>query len=153
MKNSKINFQEIQNRRASFNYTLLQKFPAGIMLTGTEVKSVREGRVNLNDAYCYIVKGEIYIKNMFISEYKLGTHYNHEPRRIRKLLLNRQELNKLESKVKERGFSIVPIRLFISERGFVKIEIALATGKQGRDKRNSIKEKDLKRESDRMAKF
>lgn len=153
MKNSKINFQEIQNRRASFNYTLLQKFPAGIMLTGTEVKSVREGRVNLNDAYCYIVKGEIYIKNMFISEYKLGTHYNHEPRRIRKLLLNRQELNKLESKVKERGFSIVPIRLFISERGFVKIEIALATGKQGRDKRNSIKEKDLKRESDRMVKF
>ena len=90
---------------------------------------------------------------MFISEYKLGTHYNHEPRRIRKLLLNRQELNKLESKVKERGFSIVPIRLFISERGFVKIEIALATGKQGRDKRNSIKEKDLKRESDRMVKF
>jgi SsrA-binding protein len=153
MKNSKINFQEIQNRRASFNYTLLQKFPAGIMLTGTEVKSVREGRVNLNDAYCYIVKGEIYIKNMFISEYKLGTHYNHEPRRIRKLLLNRQELNKLESKVKERGFSIVPIRLFISERGFVKIEIALATGKQGRDKRNSIKDKDLKRESDRMVKF
>lgn len=143
---------EIRNRRVEFEFKLLNLFEAGIMLTGTEVKSLREGHANLNDAFCYLKQGEIFIKNMFISEYDLGTYNNHDPRRPRKLLLTKSEIAKLQKKVKEKGFTIVPVRLYFSERGFAKIEIALAQGKKSFDKRNSIKEKDQKRDMDRMKK-
>ena len=144
---------EIKNKKASFEYHLLQKFEAGIVLTGTEVKSIREGKANINEAYCLFDKnGELWIKNMHISEYKLGTYYNHEPKRDRKLLLKKTELKKLLRKVMEKGFTIVPVRVYFSERGLVKIEIALAQGKRSYDKRHSIKEKDMKREGSRLNK-
>ncbi len=143
---------EIRNRRVEFEFKLLNLFEAGIMLTGTEVKSLREGHANLNDAFCYLKQGEIFIRNMFISEYDLGTYNNHDPRRPRKLLLTKSEITKLQKKVKEKGFTIVPVRLYFSDRGFAKIEIALAQGKKSFDKRNSIKEKDQKRDMDRMKK-
>mgnify|MGYP000160814872 CR=1 FL=1 len=141
---------EIRNKRVEFEFKLLNTFEAGLVLTGTEVKSLREGHANLNDAYCYLKQGELFIKNMFISEYDLGTYNNHDPRRPRKLLLNKGELSKLQKKVKEKGFTIVPIRLYFSERGLAKIEIALAQGKKSFDKRDSIKEKDNKRDLDRL---
>ena len=141
---------EIRNRRVEFEFKLLNTFEAGLILTGTEVKSLREGHANLNDAYCYIRQGELFVRNMFISEYNLGTYNNHDPRRPRKLLLTRNELNKLEKKVKEKGFTIVPVRLYFSERGLAKLEIALAQGKKSYDKRHSIKEKDTKRDLDRL---
>ena len=141
---------EIRNKRVEFEFKVLNTFEAGLVLTGTEVKSLREGHANLNDAYCYLKQGELFIKNMFISEYDLGTYNNHDPRRPRKLLLNKGELSKLQKKVKEKGFTIVPIRLYFSERGLAKIEIALAQGKKSFDKRNSIKEKDNKRDLDRL---
>ncbi len=141
---------EIRNRRVEFEFKLLNTFEAGLILTGTEVKSLREGHANLNDAYCYIRQGELFVRNMFISEYDLGTYNNHDPRRPRKLLLTRNELNKLGKKVKEKGFTIVPVRLYFSERGLAKLEIALAQGKKSFDKRHSIKEKDTKRDLDRL---
>lgn len=141
---------EIKNRRASFEFKFIQEFEAGIMLTGTEIKSVRKGAVNLNDAFCMIRKGELYVKNLFIAEYELGTSFNHDPRRLRKLLLRKSELNKLERKVKERGFTIVPIRLYINQRGLAKLQIALAQGKKAYDKRESIKQKDQQRDLDRL---
>lgn len=141
---------EIRNRRVEFEFKLLNTFEAGLILTGTEVKSLREGHANLNDAYCYIRQGELFVRNMFISEYDLGTYNNHDPRRPRKLLLNKGELNKLDKKVKEKGFTIVPVRLYFSERGLAKLEIALAQGKKSFDKRHSIKEKDTKRDLDRL---
>lgn len=144
---------EIVNRRAEYEYQFLDKFDAGIILQGTEIKAIRKGNANLNDAYCFFKNGELLIKNMFIAEYEFGNVFNHEPRRLRKLLLRRAELNKLERKVKERGLTIVPYRLHLSERGFVKLEIALAQGKKSFDKRESIKEKDVKRDLDRMKKF
>jgi SsrA-binding protein len=143
---------EIKNRRSRFEYHISSSFTAGIALTGTEVKSIRDGKGGLVDAYCYFFKDELYIKNMYIAEYKLGTHNNHDPRRLRKLLLNRSELKKLQTKVKERGFTIVPLRIFLSEKGLIKLEIALAQGKKTYDKRQSIKNKDLKREMDRSDK-
>ena len=138
----------IINRQANFQFELTEKFTAGIILTGTEIKSVREGKVNIKDAYCFFRKGELFVKNMHIAEYKFGTHYNHDPLRIRKLLLNKQELKKLETKTKERGFTIVPTKMFISERGLAKIEIALARGKKLFDKRETIKKRDIQREMD-----
>ena len=144
---------EIRNRRVEFEFKLLNTFEAGLILTGTEVKSLREGHANLNDAYCYIRQGELFVRNMFISEYNLGTYNNHDPRRPRKLLLTRNELNKLEKKVKEKGFTIVPVRLYFSERGLAKLEIALAQGKKSFDKRHSIKEKDTKRDLDRLKRY
>jgi SsrA-binding protein len=143
---------EIKNRRSRFEYHISASFSAGIALTGTEVKSIRDGKAGLVDSYCYFFKEELYIKNMYIAEYKLGTHNNHDPRRLRKLLLNRSELKKLQTKVKERGFTIVPLRIFLSEKGLIKLEIALAQGKKTYDKRQSIKAKDLKREMDRSDK-
>jgi len=151
-KNSKNKKQAFVNRRAKFEYQFLDVYEAGIVLQGTEIKSIRNGHVNLNDAYCFFQKGELYIKNMFIKEYAFGTYDNHEPRRTRKLLLKRQELLKLEKRVKERGFTIVPHRLYISDRGFAKVEIALAQGKKVHDKRQSIKEKDQKRDLKRQLK-
>ncbi|TVR88961.1 MAG: SsrA-binding protein SmpB [Saprospirales bacterium] len=138
---------EIVNRKASYQYFLDEMFEAGIRLQGTEVKSVRRGAANLNDAYCYFHKGELYVKSMYIAEYKFANQNNHETRRPRKLLLKKTELRKLEKKVREKGYSIIPYRLYIGEkRGLVKLEIALARGKKSFDKRQSIKEKDQKRE-------
>lgn len=144
---------EFLNRKAKFEYHFIDTYEAGMVLQGTEIKSIRGGFVNLKDAYCLFRKGELYIKSLYIGEYKFGTYANHEPRRDRKLLLRRQELKKLEKKVKERGFTIVPYRLYVSERGFAKIEIALAQGKQGYDKRNTIKERDNKRDLQRLKKM
>jgi len=141
---------EIVNRRASYEYHFLAEFEAGIVLTGTEIKSIRKGNVNLRDAYCTFKNGELFLNNMFIAEYKYGNQFNHEERRTRKLLLKRQELRKLEKRVKEKGLTIVPVRLFVNERGLAKVDIALAQGKKTYDKRDSIKEKDLKRDLARI---
>lgn len=144
---------EIVNRRAEFEYHFLDTFEAGISLTGTEIKSLRGGNANINDAFCFFENGELYIKNMYIKEYAFATYFNHEARRTRKLLLRKLELRKLERRVKERGLTIVPYRLYFSERGFAKLEIALAQGKKSFDKRESIKEKDQRRDLDRMKKI
>ena len=143
---------DIVNRRARFEYEFLEKYEAGIVLSGTEIKSIRAGNVNLRDAYCFFKKGELFVKSLFIAEYEHGNFANHEPRRTRKLLLRRQQLRKLEKRVKERGFTIVPVRLYINDRGFAKLEIALAQGKKVHDKRKSIKEKDVKRDLERQMK-
>jgi len=140
----------IANRRAKYEYTFIDTYEAGISLTGTEIKSIRQSNANLSDAYCYFENGELFVKSMFVGEYKHGNRQNHEPRRDRKLLLKKQELRKLEKRVKERGFTIVPYRLYLNDRGFAKLEIALAQGKKVYDKRKSIKEKDLKRELKQM---
>lgn len=121
-------------------------------MTGTEIKSIRKGSADLRDAYCYFKKGELFVKNLFISEYDWGNQFNHETRRVRKLLLRGAELRKLEKKIKERGYTIVPYRLYFNDRGFAKLEIALAQGKKTHDKRESIKEKDVKRDMDRIKK-
>jgi len=139
----------IVNRRAGFEYIFLEKYVAGMVLTGTEIKSIREGKVNLQDAYCVFNGSELYVKNLHISPYSEGTHYNHNALRDRKLLLNKRELRKLSGKLKDQGLTIIPIRIFNSERGLAKIEIALAKGKKLYDKRESIKERDVKRENDR----
>ncbi|MDX2002620.1 MAG: SsrA-binding protein SmpB [Chitinophagales bacterium] len=140
----------IENRRAYFEYEILQKFSAGMMLTGTEIKSIKAGKANINEAYCVFQKDELFIKNMHISEYTLGTHYNHDPLRLRKLLMNKKELEKLHAKVKERGQTIIPLKIYLSERGFAKLDIALAKGKKTHDKRESIKAKDTKRDLQRV---
>lgn len=142
----------IKNKKAYFEYEFLDKFIAGILLTGTEIKSIRSGKVNISDAWCYFQKNELMVKNLNISPYEMGTHYNHEPLRERKLLLNKKELNKLQGKIKEKGLTIIPLRVFISERGFAKLEIALAKGKKIHDKRDTIKERDARRELDREGK-
>jgi SsrA-binding protein len=144
---------EIVNRRAKFEYQFLDTYEAGIVLQGTEIKSIRQGNANLNDAYCYFKDGELYIKSMYIAEYENGTYANHEARRTRKLLLHRRELKKLERRVKEKGMTIVPYRLYLSERGIAKLEIALSQGKKSYDKRQTIKERDSKREMSRMKKI
>lgn len=141
---------EINNRKALFDFELLDKYEAGMILKGTEIKSIRAGRVNLKDGYCFFKGDELFVKNVHIAEYEFGNLNNHEPLTVRKLLLNRRELDKLHSKIKERGYTIVPVRMFISERGFAKIEISLARGKKSFDKRNTIKLKDQKREMDRQ---
>jgi len=143
----------IKNKKASFEFELLDFYTAGIILTGTEIKSIRHGKANLSDSYCVFEQNELFVKNLHISEYTYGTHYNHEPKRDRKLLLNRQELNKLDKKLKEKGLTIVPVRLFIDDKGLAKLEIALAKGKKIYDKRQDLKKKDDKREMDRMNKI
>jgi len=143
----------IKNRKVTFEYELIERFVAGIKLVGTEIKSIRNGNVNLTESYCQFYSGELFVKNMHISEYELGTCNNHEARRDRKLLLNRKELAKLEKKVKESGLTIVCVQLFINDRGLAKLEIALARGKKTYDKRESLKSKDAKREMDRSMKF
>lgn len=137
---------EIVNKKASYQYFLEETFEAGIKLYGTEIKSIRKGAANLNDAYCYFHRGDLFVKSMYVAEYKFAANQNHETRRPRKLLLRKSELKKLEKKVKERGYSIIPYRLYIGERGLAKLEVALAKGKKSFDKRDSIKEKDQKRE-------
>lgn len=140
----------IRNRQAGFEYELLDRYVAGIVLTGTEIKSIREGKVNLQDGYCYINNGEMFVKGVNITPYAQGTHYNHEATRERKLLLKRSEIRKLEGKIEEKGLTLVPVRLFINDRGFAKMEIAVGRGKKLHDKRNSIKEREAKRELDKM---
>lgn len=142
----------IKNKRAYFDYEILEKFVAGIQLSGTEIKSIRAGRASLVESYCYFIKGELWVKGMNISEYFYGTFNNHAPHRVRKLLLNKQELKKLERKTKESGLTIVPLRMFLNDRGLAKLEIALAKGKKQHDKRETIKEKDQKREMERARK-
>ncbi len=144
---------EILNRKAAYEYHFLAEFNAGIMLTGTEIKSIRNGEANLKDAFCLFKKGELFIRNLFIAEYKYGNQFNHETRRTRKLLLQRQELKKLEKKVKEKGFTIVPVKIFISERGLAKLMIVLAQGKKSYDKRETIKARENKRDMERMKKI
>ncbi len=144
---------DIKNKRASFEYYFVQTFRAGLVLCGTEIKSIREGKVNLSDSYCLFSKGELWVHDMHISEYRFGSYYNHQVKRTRKLLLKRNELRKLETKSKEKGFTIIPTLLFVDERGFAKLEIALCKGKHSYDKRESIKLKDNKRELDRALKY
>ncbi|MCK5846416.1 MAG: SsrA-binding protein [Bacteroidales bacterium] len=141
---------EIKNKRAYFEYFLSDNITAGIVLSGTEIKSIRMGKVNISDSYGVFIGKELYIKNMYIAEYAMGSYNRHETRTERKLLLNKRELKKYEKKIKEKGFTIIPVVLFINDKGLAKLEIALAKGKQHFDKRNSIKDKDLKRDLDRM---
>jgi SsrA-binding protein len=143
---------EITNRKASHEYFFVDEFDAGIMLTGTEVKSIRSGNANLSDAYCIFEKGELWMRNCYIAEYEFGTDANHMPRRQRKLLLRKPELRKLERGIKEKGSTIVPYKIFINDRGFVKINVCLARGKKSYDKRETIKDRESKRELDRVNK-
>ncbi len=143
----------IRNKRASFDYEFLEEYDAGIILTGTEIKSVRAGKASLSDSYCYFNNGELWVKGIHIAEYRLGTYYNHEEKRERKLLLTRKELRKLERKVKESGLTIVPVKMFITEKGWAKLHIALAKGKKEYDKRESLKLKDAQKDMDRARKY
>lgn len=143
---------EIRNKRATFDYEIIDTLTAGIVLTGTEIKSLRTGKANLTDSFCIIEKDEAFVRNMHISEYEKGGHYNHEPKRERKLLLNRQEINKWHTKLKEKGLTMVPLKLFINEKGLAKLDVGLARGKKTYDKRESLKEKDAKRQMDRVRK-
>jgi SsrA-binding protein len=142
----------IKNKKASHDYEFIEKLIAGIMLRGTEIKSIREGKATLSDAYCFFRNSELFIRGMHISEYWWGNLNNHDPLRERKLLLKTRELKKLERKVKETGLTIVVIKVFINERGLAKTEIALARGKKEYDKRETLKRKDATREMDRMRK-
>jgi SsrA-binding protein len=142
----------IKNKKASFDYEFIETFVAGIVLTGTEIKSLRLGKASLVDTYCTLIKKELWVKNMNISEYFYGTYNNHPTRRDRKLLLNRKELNKIERLSKDTGFTIVPTKLFINEKGLAKIVIAVAKGKKSYDKRQSLRERDDKRAIDRAFK-
>ena len=146
---SKPQLINIKNKRASFEYQLLEKYVAGIVLTGSEIKSIREGKVSLQEAYCDFMGNELFIKQMNIARYKQASYNNHEPLRERKLLLNRKELKKLKKKLDEKGLTLVPLRMFINDRGLAKVEIALGKGKKLYDKRESIKERDVKRDIDR----
>ena len=149
MNQSNIN---IKNKRATFDYELIDTYTAGIVLTGTEIKSIRLGKASLVDTFCYFAKGELWVKNMHITEYFYGTYNNHEVRRDRKLLLNRKELRKISRATLVTGFTIVPTRMFINDKGLAKVVIAIAKGKKRYDKRQSLKEKEDKRSMDRMFK-
>jgi SsrA-binding protein len=140
----------IKNRRASFDYIFTETFTAGIVLTGTEIKSIRQSKASLVDTYCTFINNELWVKNMHVAEYFYGSYNNHAARRDRKLLLERKELRKLQQAVKNPGFTIVPTKLFINEKGLAKLVIALARGKHEYDKRESIKERDDKSEMDRI---
>lgn len=142
----------IKNKKASFEYEFIDKYTAGIQLTGTEIKSIRQGNASFTDAYCHIFNHELWLRGLHISEYSWGSYNNHNPKRERKLLLNRKELDKIEKKVKDTGFTIIPTRLFINDKGYAKLVIAVAKGKKMYDKRESLKQKDSKREMDRLKK-
>lgn len=142
----------IVNRRSSFNYFISDTWEAGIMLTGTEIKSIREGKANLTDAYCFFKNEELWIKNLHISPYEHGSYSNHEPKRDRKLLLQKKQLTKIQSKTKEKGVTLIPVKLYLNERGFAKIEIGLARGKKLFDKRESLKQAEAKRDISREMK-
>lgn len=136
---------ELNNKKALYEYYFDDRFNAGLVLSGTEIKSLREGKASFNDAYCYFNKGELFVKSLYISEYSFGTYTNHDPVRDRKLLLNKRELAKLEAKTKEKGNSIIPLRIFFNEKGLAKMEIGLGRGKKSYDKRNTIKERESER--------
>lgn len=149
MKQNQIN---IKNRRATFDYEIVDTYTAGIVLTGTEIKSIRQGKASLADTYCLVENGEVWVKNMYVAEYFYGTYNNHVARRDRKLLLNKKEIGKLARSGAEAGFTVVPLRLFISERGLAKLVIGVVRGKKSFDKRQSIKEREDKRQLDRIFK-
>lgn len=143
----------IQNKKARFQYEILDKFTAGIVLTGTEIKSIRLSKASIAESFCeFNERGELFVVNMYIEEYAFGTHYNHQPRSTRKLLLNKKELRGLNKQVKNSGLTIVPLRLFLNEKGLAKLSIALAKGKKIHDKRETMKDRDNKRELDRVKK-
>lgn len=146
----KVNNINIKNKRATFDYIITDTYTAGIVLTGTEIKSIRLSKVSLVDSYCIFIGDELWVKNMHVAEYFYGSYNNHSARRDRKLLLERKELRKLQQAVKNPGFTIVPIRLFINEKGLAKLVIGLARGKHEYDKRETLKERDDKREMDRI---
>ena len=146
----KVNNINIKNKRATFDYIIIDTYTAGIVLTGTEIKSIRMSKASLVDTYCTFIAGELWVKNMHVAEYFYGSYNNHSARRDRKLLLQCKELNKLKQAVKNPGFTIVPTRLFINEKGLAKLVIGLARGKHEYDKLESLKERDDKREIDRM---
>lgn len=149
LKPARIN---IKNRRAEFDYLVVDQFTAGIVLTGTEIKSIRSGKAGLVDTFCYIHNGEIWVKNMYVAEYEQGSYNNHLTRRDRKLLLNKKEIHNLQDATKAPGFTIVPLRLYIDENGRAKLRIGLCRGKKEYDKRASLKEKADRREMDRVMK-
>lgn len=142
----------IRNRRATFDYEISDTYTAGIVLTGTEIKSIRNGKASLTDSYCVIDRGEVWVKGMNISEYSFGSYNNHVARRDRKLLLNRKEIAKLQKAVENPGYTLVPLKLFISERGYAKLVIGVGRGKKQYDKRQSIKEREDKRSLERFFK-
>lgn len=147
-----MNFKDvnIKNKRATFDYNITDTYTAGIVLTGTEIKSIRLGKAGLVDTFCYVNNGEVWVKNMYIAEYFYGTYNNHEARRDRKLLLNKKEITKIEKAGNETGYTIVPLKLFINDRGLAKLVIGIGRGKKEYDKRQSIKEREDKRN---MARF
>ncbi|WP_298514629.1 SsrA-binding protein SmpB [uncultured Kordia sp.] len=143
----------IQNKKARFQYEILDKYTAGIVLTGTEIKSIRLSKASIAESFCeFNERGELFVVNMYIEEYAFGTHYNHKPRSTRKLLLNKKELRSLNKQVKNSGLTIVPLRLFLNEKGLAKLSIALAKGKKIHDKRETMKDRDNKRNLDRIKK-
>lgn len=143
----------IQNKKARFQYEILDKYTAGIVLTGTEIKSIRMGKASIVESFCeFNERGELFVVNMYVEEYAFGTHYNHKPRSTRKLLLNKKELRSLQKSVANKGLTIVPLRLFLNEKGLAKLSIALAKGKKIHDKRETIKDRDNKRNLDRIKK-
>ena len=150
--NNHNNTINVKNRRATFDYEIVETFTAGIVLTGTEIKSIRQGKVGLTDTYCMVINGEVWVKNMYIAEYSFGSYNNHTTHRDRKLLLNPKEIRRIAKDNLQPGYSIVPLRLFINERGLAKLVIAIARGKKQYDKRQSIKEREDKRAIDRMFK-
>lgn len=142
----------IRNKRARFEYEILDTYVAGIVLAGTEIKSIREGKANIAESFCEFNNGELFVINMNIDPYSHATYFNHKPKSERKLLLNKKELKKLEKEVKHSGLTIVPLKMFLNERGLAKLQIALARGKKLHDKRNTIKDRDNKRDLDRVKK-
>ncbi|MDY0254962.1 MAG: SsrA-binding protein SmpB [Tenuifilaceae bacterium] len=143
----------IKNKKAYFQYEILETYTAGIVLTGTEIKSIRQSKASMVDAYCKFIKGELWLTGMHIAEYSFGTYNNHEPKRERKLLLNRTELRKLFRSSQEKGLTIVALKLFVTSRGLAKVDIGLARGKKMHDKREDLKKKDSKREMERLRKY
>jgi SsrA-binding protein len=144
---------QIKNKRAYFDYHVIEVFNAGLALLGTEIKAIRQGKANMSDAFCMFIGDVLYVRNLHISEYSHSSFHHHDIKRDRVLLLHKKELRKLKAKSEEKGFTIVPLRIFTNERGFAKIEIALAQGKKEFDKRDSIKDRESKREMDRAMKF
>jgi SsrA-binding protein len=142
----------IRNKKAYFEYHILEEFTAGIQLLGTEIKSIRDGKANINDSFCAFLNKQLYIRNMHIAEYSHGSFYNHEAKRDRILLLNKKELAKLKAKTEEKGFTIIPLKIFVNNRGFAKVLIGLAQGKKIYDKRETLKDRDSKIEMDRAMK-
>ena len=142
----------IKNKRAEHDYLLLDKYTAGIVLTGTEIKSIRQGKASLVDTYCYVINGEVWLKNMYVAQYKQGSYNNHIERRDRKLLLMKKEIRKIQQTVKSPGFSIIPVLIFIDEKGLATVDIHIARGKREYDKRETLKEKEDRRAIDRQFK-